>query len=122
MPIPNLSPDHTFLNVPNAFRSWAAAANELGYGNMQVHDAKLRVGHECACILREVYSRAIMQNAIAVHFDLKDSAVDVLVFQQIADTFGLDTASAIHTDILVRGPVCRSLADMRGLLAVCEVP
>lgn len=106
------------LTVPSAFRAWATWANTQGCGCLQVHAVKSafdgREGeHEALYVaLCEVYSRAVHECAIALHFDKLDSTPDVHVAMQIASMWDWNFAAAVHIQCGTVGPVVRPWADV----------
>lgn len=110
------------LTVPTAFRAWSGWANKQGFGCLQV--AALRASFHGAgddelarlmTALCEVYSRAIFECSLALHFDRADSRVDAHVFGQICELFDPLVAARVHDDCAASGPVCRDIAALTQL-------
>lgn len=99
------------LTIPAAYRAWALWANELGFGCLQVSTVKQyeSAGPQRLAQLCEVYSRAVFETAIGLHFDAVDSNVDMLVLLQIQELFSAQLADEVHAAVKARGPVIRQL-------------
>lgn len=102
------------LTVPGAFRAWSAWANTQGCGCLQVVGVQSAfAGREHAerdallVALCEVYSRAVNECAIALHFSRTDSEVDVHVATQIGQLFDWGIAELVHSMVGDAGPVVR---------------
>lgn len=112
------------LTVPGSFRAWSQWANTQGCGCLQVHAVKSAFdGREATesdammVALCEVYSRAVNETAIALHFDRTDSRVDVHVAQQISDFWSWDIACLVHSQCAAVGPVARDWESVIRLAA-----
>lgn len=111
------------LTVPASFRAWSAWANIQGCGCLQVHNVKAAFEgreHEvdaAEVALCEVYSRAVNETAIALHFSRVDSRVDVHVAKQITELWSASMAEHIHGKCAAVGPVVRSWAEVTRLAA-----
>lgn len=98
------------LTPVTAFQNWARFTGILGYGVLNVSTVAKTAGNaynadpEIPDMLAEVYSRAIFEQQFALHFDRSDTMVDLLVLQQIRETFGDAAALATHAYVAEHGP------------------
>ena len=118
------------LTVPLSYRAWAHWSSVVGVGCLQV--ATLRQTFEGRSeppemqqlqdALCEVYSRAIFEVSIGLHFDRVDTRSDVCVLQLICELFDWGLAQYTHERVSKTGPVVRDWSAMLTLLLVAEAP
>lgn len=99
----------TRLTVPSAYRAWAYWATTVGYGCLQVASVRAMDLDKPTELLAlcEVYSRAIFETQLGLHFDASDSHVDQAVLILIRDLYSDDVAVGVHRSVAAHGPVVR---------------
>lgn len=99
----------TRITVPSAYRAWAYWATTVGYGCLQVAGIKaanLDTPTELLALC-EVYSRAVFETQLGLHFDQCDSKCDVAVLILIRELYTDAIAIGVHRNVAARGPVVR---------------
>lgn len=116
----------TAFGVMPCYRAWAYWVARLDGGGYQVKHVVARrdmlTGEQIVTALCEVYSRAVFETSLSVHFEGIDSKADEEVITQIAIAFGELVAQDVITWTAKHGPLVQHASRDEGDDPIREVP